>query len=156
MFFHLRGSIYLHSDSVLIEDIGPDTPNRILPGDTLVCNTANVNTNCCRNIDNNYNGPIGDWFYPNNSKVIRNHQDHSSNDILVRIGYISQVRLVKRGNVTGPLGSYRCDVPTADGEIASASIYIISSKCILKLGVNDKITYHLYGFTLTTDLVKSY
>ncbi len=128
MFFSLNGSIYHNGDCVQISDIGADVLSRNQPGDTLVCNTTYVNTNCCRNSDNNYNGPIGDWFDPNNSKIARNGQDRFSNNIFVRIGYDKQVRLVSRGNVTGPLGLYTCAVPDMYGEIHKANIFIVLSK----------------------------
>ncbi len=91
-----------------------------------MCNTSYVNNNCCRNNDTN-NGPIGDWFYANNSKVIAN-QDSTENDIFVRIGFAREVRLVKKGNVTGPLGIYTCRVPNNNGIIEEAQINILSSK----------------------------
>ncbi len=40
---------------------------------------------------------------------------------------LRQVRSVKRGNVTGPLGKYTCEVPDMNGTIHRASIYITSS-----------------------------
>ncbi len=96
-------------------------------GAALVCHTDNVNTACCRSSDNNGNGPIGDWLYPDNSQVIPNSQDTTDNTF-VRIGFYRQVRLVRRGGPTGPLGLYRCEVPNSRGETVSASIYIMSSE----------------------------
>ncbi len=94
-----------------------------------MCNTSYVNNNCCRNIDTNNNGgPIGDWYYPNNSKVIANQDSTENNNIFVRIGFAREVRLVKKGNVVGPLGIYTCRVPNSAGIIEEAKIYISSSK----------------------------
>ncbi len=92
-------------------------------GAALICNTDNINTACCRSIDNNGNGPIGDWFYPNNSQVISN-QNNNINDTFVRIGFTKEVRLVKIGSPTGPLGLYRCEVSDRDNGVSTASIYI--------------------------------
>ena len=53
LYFTLHGTVYLPSDTILITDIGSDnTNNRSDPGSSLVCVTTNVNTNCCRSIDN--------------------------------------------------------------------------------------------------------
>ncbi len=128
MFFTLSDSVYLHNETVLIQDIGPDVDDRSNDrGAVLVCHTDNVNTACCRSSDNNDNGPIGDWFYPDNSQVIHN-QDASTNNTFVRIVFYREVRLVIRGSPTGPLGLYRCEVSNSRGITVSASIYILSSE----------------------------
>ncbi len=135
LYFTLNGVIHCPNETVFIEDIGPLVANRSDRGAALICHTDNVNTECCRNADNNYNGPIGDWFYPNNSQVTPNHQDTIYN-ILVRSVYKREVRLVTRGSPTGPLGLYRCEVPNSRGEIVSASIYIMSSEYTTLLTVH--------------------
>ncbi len=128
LYFTLSGSIYLHNETVFIEDIGPDVAERSDRGAALVCRTDNVNTECCRSSDSNGNGPIGDWFYPNNSQVILNGQDTTDNTF-VRIGFKTEVRLVKRGSPTGPLGLYRCEVPNSrNGDVIAAMCIII---CLL-------------------------
>ena len=131
----MSDSVYLHNETVYIEDIGPDVDDRSNDrGAALVCHTDNVNTACCRSSDNNGNGPIGDWFYPDNSQVIHNSQDASTNNTFVRIGFKTEVRLVKRGSPTGPLGLYRCEVPNSrnDGGVMAASIYITSNGKLTK------------------------
>ncbi len=128
LYFTLNGTEYDPNETVYIEDIGPDVADRNERGAALVCHTDNVNTGCCRDTDNNGNGPIGDWFYQNNSLVAPNNQDATINNILVRIVYIREVRLVRRGSPTGPLGLYTCRIPNARGGTVSASIYIMSSE----------------------------
>ena len=57
----LRGTIYLPGSTVLITNIGTQggtDPDQ--PGNTLVCVTTNINTQCCRNSDNNNGGALGD------------------------------------------------------------------------------------------------
>ncbi len=125
----MNGTVYSPNKTVYIEDIGPDVDYRSNDrGAVLVCHTDNVNTNCCRSSDNNDNGPIGDWFYPNNSQVTLNSQEASTTNVFVRILFVSEVRLVKRGDPTGPLGLYRCEVSNSRGVTISASIYIMSSE----------------------------
>ena len=103
-----------------ITDIGSNA-NLSDAGSTLVCMTSNVNTKCCRNSDG---GRVGEWFYPNGTKVPRNFGT-PADDIFTRSGYTEQVRLNRQANAVGPLGVYRCDVPAEPpGAIISASIMI--------------------------------
>ncbi len=130
----MNTTVYYPNETVFIQDIGPDVDDRSNDrGAALVCHTDNVNTECCRSSDSNDNGRIGDWFYPDNSQVIHNSQDASTNNIFVRIGFYREVRLVTLGSPTGPLGLYRCEVPNSrnDGVIA-ASIYITSNGKLTK------------------------
>ncbi len=132
LYFTLSDSVYLHNETVFIEDIGPDVADRNDRGAALVCHTDNVNTACCRSSDNNGNDGIGNWFYPNNSQVIRN-QDASTSNTFVRIAFEREVRLAKRGSPTGPLGHYRCEVPNSrNGGVIAASIYITSNGKLTK------------------------
>ncbi len=122
----MGSTVYLPNELVLIEEIGTDVMYRDKPGNALICHTENVNTACCRNSDNNYMGAVGNWYFPNN-QTIPNHRDTSINNKFARIGFQREVRLVKKGILTGPLGLYRCDVPNKRGDrIFSASIYILS------------------------------
>ncbi len=132
MYFTLKGIIYCPNETVFIQDVGPDFVIRHNHGAALVCHTDNVNTECCRSSDNNGNGRIGDWFYPNNSQVIPNNQD-TTNNTFVRIGFYREVRLVRKGSPTGPLGLYRCEVPNSRNETVRASIYIVSSEYTILL-----------------------
>ena len=102
LYFNLNGVVYLPGDTVLITNIGigrlgPD------PGSSLVCNTANVNTNCCRRSDG---GNVGEWFFPNGTIVPCN----KTRDF-TRTGFTHQVRLNHRNNAMTPLGTYTCVVP---------------------------------------------
>ncbi len=124
-----------------IEDIGPHVIDRNDRGAALICNTDNINTECCRSSDNNGNGPIGDWFYPDNSQVIHNSQDASTNNTFVRTVFQREVRLVKRGNPVEPLGLYKCEVPNFRGDTVSASIYIMSSEYITLLSMHYFLQY---------------
>ncbi len=127
LYFTLNGALYCPNETVFIEDIGSIVADRNERGAALVCHTDNVNTECCRSADNNHKGPIGDWFYPNNSKVTHNSQDTTDNTF-VRIGFEREVRLVTRGSPTRPVGLYTCRVPDSRGETVSASIFIVSSE----------------------------
>ena len=118
----LNGTIHLPGDSVLVSDIGPQPDNRNDPGSTLVCVTTNVNTACCRTNDNNAMGAVGDWYYPNSTKVPRSGSKVFE---LCRIGYTHQVRLARSPGSTPPPGVYTCIVPEpVTGVLHNASITI--------------------------------
>ena len=119
----LNNTIYLPGDSVLITDIGAQLlEDRTVVGSTLVCVTTNVNTHCCRGSDG---GAVGDYYYPNNSMVIRGNAIEIGTNTFSRYGYTEQVRLASVGNPLGPLGSYSCIVPDGlTGVDVSASINI--------------------------------
>ena len=118
LYFSLNGVIHLPGDSVLITDIGS---NATLDdaSSTLVCVTSNVNTKCCRTSDG---GCVGEWYHPNGTVVPRNVVI-ARDDIFTITAFTEQVRLNRRANAVGPLGVYRCDVPTdPPGAIISANI----------------------------------
>ena len=116
---------------MLITDIGEQLlVNRTVAGSTLICVTTNINTNCCRINDNPtsnpYGGAVGDYYYPDNSIVIRGNTIGSATNTFSRYGYTQQVRLASVGNPLGPLGSYSCIVPdglTGVNVFASINIY---------------------------------
>ena len=133
----LNNTIYLPGDSLVITDIGEQQlDNRPEPGSTLLCITTNVNSDCCRNSDNPnsnpYGGPVGDYYYPNNSIVIRGNAIGSATNTFSRYGNAQQVRLASVGNPLGPLGSYSCIVPDGlTGMDVSASIIIYAGNSIV-------------------------
>ena len=130
LFFQLASTIYRDGDYVLIDNIGTQPDNRLDPGYTLICDTRNVNSMCCRGMDNNNGGALGDWYYNlGNTKVHTNRDSGDLNDIFVRVGHVQQVRLSKKGNPSGPVGEYRCDVPDGTtGANISATINIVAGK----------------------------
>ena len=114
--------MYLPGDSVLITDIGDGHSN----GTPLVCKTTNVNTKCCRRVDG---GNVGDWHHPNGTIVPRSSAAAKSDDIFTRNGFIHEVRLNRRTNAVGPLGTYTCIVPDEQsGRNVISSINVIEEK----------------------------
>ena len=101
--------MYLHGDTVIITDIGIDIKADPHPGSSLVCNTSNVNTHCCRGANNPNGGSLGEWYFPNGTIVPRPRDSPNGN--LTRTGYTHQVRLNRRNNAMTPLGTYTCVVP---------------------------------------------
>ena len=104
--------MYLPGDTVLITDIGIGVRGNPDPGSSLVCNTSNVNTHCCRG-SNNPNGPaLGEWYFPSGTIVPR-LRDSPDGDF-IRTGWTLEIRLNRRNNATTPLGTYTCVVPDMD------------------------------------------
>ena len=109
LYFNLSGVVYLPGDTVLITDIGVSLLAYPNPGSSLVCNTSNVNTHCCRTKDNP-NGPsLGEWYFPNGTIVPRPRDNPNGDFITTR--FTHQVHLNRRNNTTTPLGTYTCVVP---------------------------------------------
>ena len=107
LYFTLHGTVYLPSDTILITDIGSDnTNNRSDPGSSLVCVTTNVNTHCCRSIDNPNGGARGEWYLPDSTRIVNN-----PNNNFYKTRYTQQVRLNLKNNAMSPTGVFTCEVP---------------------------------------------
>ena len=118
--FSLNGVIHLPGDTVLITDIGSNA-SLGEAGNSLVCVTSYLNTNCCRRADG---GNVGEWYHPNGTIVPRNSRAPRG-DIFTRTGFTQQVRLNRRANTFGLLGVYRCDIPAnSSGANINASMTI--------------------------------
>ena len=108
--FTWRGNRYEPGDSILITDIRlheGDTG----PGDSLVCVTTDVNTQCCTDEGE------GQWYFPNGSIVLRNVNNGGIS--IIRTGRANQLRLNfrSRANKTSLTGEYTCVVPVTDGSV---------------------------------------
>ena len=117
--------MYLPGDAVLITDIGEfNTENRTNPGTSLVCVTSNVNTKCCRKMDEpNNRGNVGEWYFPNDALVPRNGGAPTGD--FTRSGFAQQVRLNRRNSAASPTGTYVCRVPDGStGMLMNASIIL--------------------------------
>ena len=115
LYFTWRGNRYEPGDSILITDIGLHYGDAG-PADSLVCVTATVNTQCCTD-----RGGVGEWFFPNGSRVIRNIDDPNRNSQIIRTGRTNQVRLNFRTPQTSPTGEYTCVVPVTGGLVNQAA-----------------------------------
>ena len=121
LYFTWRGNRYEPGDSILITDVRLHHGDAG-PGDSLVCNTTDVNTQCCTDV-----GGVGEWFFPDGSMVLHNIDDPNRNSQIVRTGRANQVRLNFRTRQTSPTGEYTCVVPETSGSvIQTAGIRLVS------------------------------
>ena len=124
LYFTWRGNRYEPGDSILITDVRLHHGDAG-PGDSLVCVTTDVNTQCCTDV-----GGIGEWFFPNGNMVPRNNDTVSQ---IVRTGRTNQVRLNFRTHQTSPTGEYTCLVPETGGSvIQTAGIRLISGRFLFE------------------------
>ena len=89
-----------------------------------MCNTTDVNTQCCTDV-----GGVGEWFFPDGSMVLHNIDDPNRNSQIVRTGRTNQVRLNFRTRQTSPTGEYTCVVSeTGSSVIQTAGIRLVSGR----------------------------
>ena len=127
LYFTLNGRIHLPGDTILISDIGPQPANLNNAGSTIVCVTTNVNTACCRDVDNPFNihhgGAVGDWYYPDGTNITHANNDTERN--FARFDFRHQLRLGRTTSGPVTLGEYRCAVPhPITGVVINATITI--------------------------------
>ena len=107
LYFTLNGTVYLPGDTILITDIGSfNTDDFSDPGSSLVCVTNNVNTHCCRSMDNPNGGGRGEWYLPDGTRILNTPDTN-----FYRTRYNQTVRLNRRNNATSPTGVFTCVVP---------------------------------------------
>ena len=105
--FALNGTIYQNNRLVALEDIGED-------GDALLCMTDN--TACCGRAQVPGRRILGDWFYPNGTRVPNRQIYYRYNTHIwefYRNRGQSVVRLNRRRG--GVNGIYRCVIPDTAG-----------------------------------------
>ncbi len=120
--------MYLPGATVLITDMGSNTGGTLEgTANTLVCDTRNINTPCCRGSDGQN---VGEWFFPpvgsaDGVIVPRN----SVGGPITRSGFTQQVRLNRNTDTLTPTGEYTCMVPDETGAVTeSESITVIAGK----------------------------
>ncbi len=112
----MSGTVYLPGDTIPITDVGDSyhpgiDMNQDDPGPSLVCNTSNVNTDCCRGRDHpGTSGSVGNWLFPDGTIILGNNANPTGD--ITRSSNIQQIRLNrKRPDVLSPTGVYTCEVP---------------------------------------------
>ncbi|XP_064388560.1 uncharacterized protein LOC135336619 [Halichondria panicea] len=109
--------ITANNTEILITAIGEDVPGGGLP--SLTCHTDL--TTCCRNIgDNNGNGSLGQWTYPDGSVLLNNRDSTDAEQQFYRLRNAPQlIRLARRefNDPLTPTGYYCCTVPTTGGNM---------------------------------------
>ena len=125
LYFTWRGNRYESGDSILITDVGVHHGNAGA-GDSLVCVTTDVNTQCCTD-----RGGVGEWFFPNGNMVLHNIDDPNRNSQIMT-GCANQVRLNFRTSQTSPTGEYTCVVPeTGSSGNQTAEIRLVTGTYVV-------------------------
>ena len=102
VYLTLGGEIYNNGSNILIDEIGEGDEG------ALLCITDLLE--CCHSGDTpGEGGPLGKWFYPNESLV----QVKDRGDDFYRNRGTGVVRLNRRNNATSPTGQFCCVVPDA-------------------------------------------
>ena len=94
------------------------------PGSSLVCNTTNINAQCCRSADNPNGESRGEWYLPDGTMIINTPDINFS-----RTRYTQQVRLIRRNNAMSPTGVFTCEVPNDVDSTMPYTATITISKC---------------------------
>ena len=99
----------------------PITPDNLIgefasttdPGRSVVCNTAQVNTQCCRGRDGQN---VGEWFFDTGNNMVPRRPSAPADALVVRTGFLQEVRLnlYAASTLTDQLGTYTCRVPSED------------------------------------------
>ena len=104
----MGNTMYPSGHTLLINNIGKQPGDRSDPGHTVVCVTANVNTDCCRDGDNSNGGALGDFLGPKGIHLTSLKDIGDASDIIYSVRYRHQLRLGRRGSPNGPFGEYKC------------------------------------------------
>ena len=91
---------------------------------SLTCHT-DLHTCCRSNGDNNGNGALGQWTYPNGSVLLNNGASMTAGQQFYMVRNDPQlIRLARRrvNNPLSPTGSYCCTVPTTGGDMTLCAI----------------------------------
>ena len=127
LFFMLRDRVYQPGDTILITAVGNESSPSD-PGAALVCETSNVNTQCCRTSDG---GNVGEWLFPNGSLVPGNFSVDEELADFTRTGFFQQVRLNRiNSNALMPSGAYECRVPSENGSVIHVASITLQGTCM--------------------------
>ena len=110
VWFSLNGTRYQNNSIVTLEDIGED--------DTALLCMTNLTACCQRNDTGKNETALGNWFFPNGTKVPSNKSNRSWDFYIDRVEMV--VHLNRREG--GVDGIYRCEIP--DSTNITQTIYI--------------------------------
>ena len=139
----MNGTLYLPGDTILITDIG-NAVNSIYPGSSLVCNTTNVNSDCCRSADNTMpNGKgRGEWYFQNRTKIFNNGSYN-----FYRTRSAQKVHLNRRNEaiqLTAMAEDFTCGVPNDDGGPIYAATITIGEYILFESHIVDVTVYRVH------------
>ena len=119
--FSLRNTTYQNNSLVNLEDIGEDENALLCVTDLTVC--------CCPPYTGEMEPDIGNWFFPNGTRVPNGDDDITSALLwdFYRTSSHSMILLNRRKG--GVNGIYRCEIPDALGVTQTIYIETTTGKC---------------------------
>ena len=108
IYFELGGQTFGNNSIVSLTQVGEGK-------DALLCKTDLIS--CCATVPNRF----GEFYYPNGLIVPINNSGHG----FYRNRGDQEIRLNRRQGITSPSGKFRCEIPTASGEIQNIFITLI-------------------------------
>ncbi|XP_064386933.1 E-selectin-like isoform X2 [Halichondria panicea] len=155
VFLTLRSTtITINNTNILITAIGEDANGGLPP---LTCHTDL--TACCRSrADNNGNGGLGHWAYPNGSVILNKYASANAGQQFYIVRNASQlIRLARREfesiNFLNLTGSYCCTVPTMRGDMTLCANLVVCPSLTLTNGI---ISYSNSTLTVATHTCKKW
>ncbi len=96
----------LNNTNILVTRIGSTVDT------ALTCHTNS--TTCCRGTSDTNAGPgLGEWFFPNETEIVRRR--NASDNMFYWVRGYQAVRLFHQGDFSDSLGSYCCIIPDNSG-----------------------------------------
>ena len=138
VYIQLRGVRLSNNSEVFITDIGE--------GDTASVLCFTDKTDCCRTFDG-YRGPVGEWYFPNESSVGVLGYGGS----FYRNRGQSVVCLHWRHDAMMPTGSFCCEVPDANNITQKIYIVVEASPCFLSIEKLSPTPVQIKNTTVSTE-----
>ena len=117
--FILGGITYPNNTAIILEHIGEGDMN------SLTCTTAH--DRCCQTPEQ------GNFYYPSGDAVLTLSQASLSRQSLYRTRSTGSISLRQQaGEISPPLGRYRCEIPDSRGALQNLYITIGEAACLPK------------------------
>ena len=94
----------------------------ITSGGALECHTDD--TTCCREVDNPNRENVGEWFFPNGTKILPYNSSFRLFYYVTRGHKVVRLNIVRSRSSSGSslVGTYQCKIPNANGRILTRNI----------------------------------
>ena len=107
----LNGTTYQNNSNVTLQDIGERD-------NALLCRTNQ--SACCTSYFTGTGSALGDWSFPNGTRISNNASSNQQTDIYITRGHMVVRMHRRRGGVEG---IYRCDTPDSMTKTIYIGVY---------------------------------